>query len=100
MIQMKDEKGFSNFFITKEEVDRYPQARVLTYKEYDFLSFLIQSKGELLRYDYLLENVWGKSSLRARRSMNVYAVRLRNIFKNIGLKETIYCVHGRGIILK
>jgi two-component system alkaline phosphatase synthesis response regulator PhoP len=50
---------------------------VLTKKEYELLSLLVQNAGEIIPRDALLWNIWGYSSQIRTRTLDVHIRRLR-----------------------
>ena len=69
--------------------------RKLTSKENELLSLLSKNKNELIERDSALEYIWGESSYKNSRSMDVYIAKLRK-YLALDPRIEILNIHGKG----
>jgi len=71
----------------------------LTKRESDVLSLLVQHKNELCSHKQILNNLWGKSDLFSKKSLNVFISHLRKCFsKDPSIR--IENLHGQGFVFR
>ena len=67
---------------------------VLTYKEFEILSLLLQQQGRVLTRDVLMDRIWGLEAERENRTLDVHIRTLRQKLGRCG--ESIETVRGVG----
>ena len=61
---------------------------VLTYKEFEILSLLLQQQGRVLTRDVLMDRIWGLEAERENRTLDVH-IRTQKLGEAGGLIETV-----------
>lgn len=69
---------------------------VLTYKEFELLSYLVRNRGSAISRDRLLEQVWGFSYEGETRTVDAHVKTLRQKLEAAGCTNLIHTVRGYG----
>ena len=69
---------------------------VLTYKEFELLSYLVRNRGTAISRDRLLEQVWGFSYEGETRTVDAHVKTLRQKLDAAGCSNLIHTVRGYG----
>ena len=69
---------------------------VLTYKEFELLSYLVRNRGTAISRDRLLEQVWGFSYEGETRTVDAHVKTLRQKLEAAGCTNLIHTVRGYG----
>ena len=70
--------------------------QVLTYKEFELLSYLVRNRGTAISRDRLLEQVWGFSYEGETRTVDAHVKTLRQKLDAAGCSNLIHTVRGYG----
>nr|WP_321374961.1 helix-turn-helix domain-containing protein [uncultured Bacteroides sp.] len=71
---------------------------ILTVRETKILQMLCESKGEIVKRDVILENIWGTNDFYTSRSLDVFIKKLRT-YLSADTSVSIRTVKGVGLIL-
>ena len=74
------------------------QCSTLTVRETKILQMLCESKGEIVKRDVILENIWGTNDFYTSRSLDVFIKKLRT-YLSADTSVSIRTVKGVGLIL-
>lgn len=69
---------------------------VLTYKEFELLSYLGQHRGKAVSRDMLMLNVWGFDYEGESRTVDAHIKTLRQKLENVGCSDVVTTVRGYG----
>ncbi len=76
----------------------YNTFMILTVRETKILQMLCESKGEIVKRDVILENIWGTNDFYTSRSLDVFIKKLRT-YLSADTSVSIRTVKGVGLIL-
>lgn len=102
-IKMRDENKIFKLGSYRFDAEHFllhldPQNWILTAREAKILQMLCENRGEIVKRDEILENIWGTSDFYTSRSLDVFIKKLRT-YLSADSSVSIRTIRGIGLML-